>query len=355
MEQKVQKLLSRLSEVEELLGQSETLADQKKYKSLSQEHAYLSDIKDAWTKLCDLTKRLQEDQRLLSEETQDTDLIEMVHQEIEDLQPQIAAAQAEVELLLIPPDPRDDANVIMEIRAGTGGEEAALFVGNCVRMYKNYASKKGWHVETLSCTESEKGGFKEYVMGLSGKGVFRSLQYEGGTHRVQRVPETEAQGRVHTSAVTVAVLPEPGEEEKVEINDADLRIETFRASGAGGQHVNTTDSAVRVTHIPTGIVAACQEERSQHKNKDKALRILSAKIAEEQRIKKQKEMASMRSSQVGTGDRSERIRTYNFPQNRITDHRIDLTLYKLSKILDGDLDELTSALLSHFYQKQLSA
>lgn len=355
MEQKVQKLLHRLEEVEELLGQTETLSDQKKYKSLSQEHAYLSEIRDVWQHYQKLQKRLEEDQALLSEESQDNDLIEMVRQELEALQPEISSAKAELELLLIPPDPRDDANVIMEIRAGTGGEEAALFVGDCVRMYKNFASKKGWQVETLSCTESEKGGFKEYVMGLSGKGVFRYLQYEAGTHRVQRVPETEAQGRVHTSAITVAILPEPGEEEKVEINEGDLRIETFRASGAGGQHVNTTDSAVRITHIPTGIVAACQEERSQHKNKDKALRILSAKIAEEQRIKKEKEMASMRSSQVGSGDRSERIRTYNFPQNRITDHRIDLTLYKLSKMLDGDLDELTSALLSHFYQKQLSA
>jgi peptide chain release factor 1 len=354
MENKVNRLLDRLQKVEDLLGQSDAVADQKKYKELTQEYSYLSEIRDLWHDLQKATKQLEESQILLSEESQD-ELVEFIRQEISDLKTNIETLKTKLELLLIPPDPRDNANVIMEIRAGTGGDEAALFVGDCVRMYKNYASHKEWHCEVLSATESERGGFKEYVMVFSGKNVFRLLQYEAGTHRVQRVPETETQGRVHTSAVTVAVLPEPGEEEKIEIQDADLRIETYRASGAGGQHVNTTDSAVRITHIPTGTVVTCQEERSQHKNKDKALRILGAKVAEQQRIKKEKEVSAMRSVQVGSGDRSERIRTYNFPQNRITDHRIDLTLYKLSKILDGDLDELTGALLSFFHQKKLSA
>jgi peptide chain release factor 1 len=221
-------------------------------------------------------------------------------------------------------------------------------------MYKNYAAKKGWNCELLSCTISEIGGFKEFVMVLSGHNVYRLMQFEAGTHRVQRVPDTETQGRVHTSAITVAVLLEPDEEEKVVLDEKDLKIDTFRSSGAGGQHVNVTDSAVRITHIPTGVVVACQEERSQHKNKDKAMRLLTAKLSEEKIRKQQDEMATLRSTQVGSGDRSERIRTYNFPQNRLTDHRIDLTLYKLDRIMEGDLDDVTEALVAYFYQQKLS-
>ena len=241
----------------------------------------------------------------------------------------------------------------MEIRAGTGGDEAAIFVGDCVRMYKCYAETKGWKYEMLAAAPSERGGFKEYIMVISGAQVYRLLRYEAGTHRVQRVPETEAQGRVHTSAVTIAVLPEPTEEEQLQIDERDLRIETYRASGAGGQHVNTTDLAVRITHIPTGAVVTCQEERSQHKNKDKAMRLLSAKIIEEKRRKEQEEMDLLRSSQVGSGDRSERIRTYNFSQNRVTDHRPHLTIYNLTGVLDGNLDQLTQPLVAYFYELRL--
>jgi peptide chain release factor 1 len=353
VEPKVKGLLDRLEKVEELLGQPETLADQKQYKALAQEHSYLLEIKEAWDKYDNLRTKLKDDKELLQTEN-DAEMIALLKEEIHQIEPEIAPALKIVENLLVPPDPRDNRSVILEIRAGTGGDEAALFVGDCVRMYKCYAETKGWKYELLTSAESERGGFKEYVMVISGPNVFRLLQHEAGTHRVQRVPDTEAQGRVHTSAVTIAVLPEPAEEEKIYLDERDLRIETYRASGAGGQHVNTTDSAVRITHVPTGTVVTCQEERSQHKNKDKAMRLLSAKIVEEKRRKDELEMATLRSSQVGTGDRSGRIRTYNFPQNRITDHRIDLTLYKLDRVMDGDLDDLTTALVLYFYNLKLS-
>jgi peptide chain release factor 1 len=352
MEQRVVKLIERLSEVEDLLGQPDTLSDQKLYKELTREHAYLSQVKEAWQQLQKIQKDLADSRQLLKEET-DEELVGMLKEEIESLEKKMPAAQSKVETLLVPPDPNDSRNTIVEIRAGTGGDEAALFVGNIVRMYQLYAAKCGWTSETLSYTESEVGGYKEYIMVLAGPNVHRLLQYEAGTHRVQRVPETETQGRVHTSAVTVAVLMEPDEEEEVQLDEKDLKTDTYRASGAGGQHVNTTDSAVRITHIPTGAVAYCQQEKSQHKNREKALRLLVAKIAEEQRRKAQQERSEMRQSQVGTGDRSERIRTYNYPQNRVTDHRIDLTLYKLDRIMAGDLEEITEPLVAHFYQEKL--
>ncbi len=270
------------------------------------------------------------------------------------LEKQLPEARNKIETLLVPPDPNDSRNTIMEVRAGTGGDEAALFVGNVVRMYQLYATQSGWKSELLSCTVAEVGGFKEYIMVVTGQNAHRMLQYEAGTHRVQRVPATETQGRVHTSAVTVAVLMEPDEEEKVELDEKELKIDTYRASGAGGQHVNTTDSAVRITHIPSGAVAYCQEERSQHKNKDKAMRLLVAKIADERRAKVQKERSDLRQSQVGTGDRSERIRTYNYSQNRVSDHRINLTLYKLEQIMEGELTEITEALVSFFHAQKLS-
>ncbi|MDN3507640.1 MAG: peptide chain release factor 1, partial [Simkaniaceae bacterium] len=291
---------------------------------------------------------------LLSDES-DAELLEVVREEIDMLKGAILSGEKKIENLLVPPDPNDSRNSILEIRAGTGGDEAAIFVGDCVRMYQYYAGKKGWAFETLSATESDAGGFKEYVMVLSGVNVHRFLQYEGGTHRVQRVPVTETQGRVHTSAVTMAVMIEPDESEPIDLDEKDLKIDTYRASGAGGQHVNTTDSAVRITHIPTGVVVQCQEERSQHKNREKAMRVLYAKIAEAQEQKRNQEMASSRASQVGSGDRSERIRTYNFSQNRVTDHRIDLTLYKLDAVMEGDLDELTEALVAFFHQQKLSS
>lgn len=354
MEERVRKLLERFDKVEELLGKSEILTDQKQYRSLAQEHAYLLEIKETWKEYQTVREQLRQNEELIKTET-DADFLEVIREEISSLQASLNAAQRKLENLLVPPDPRDNRNLILELRAGTGGDEAALFVGDCVRMYKCYAERKGWKYELLSCAPSEMGGYKEYIMGLSGTQVHRLLQYEAGTHRVQRVPATETQGRVHTSAITVAVLLEPDETEKVVLDEKELKIDTYRASGAGGQHVNVTDSAVRITHLPTGVTVSCQEERSQHKNKDKAMRLLVAKISEEKIRKVQQERDELRSSQVGTGDRSERIRTYNFSQNRLTDHRIGLTLYKLDKVMEGDLDDITSALVSYFYQQKLTA
>ena len=354
MKDKVQRLLARLLEVEELLGHPETLLDQKKYRELAQEHSQLSELKSAWDHLQNSEKELKENQALESSET-DPGMLVLLKEENSRLLVDIEASRKQVEVLLVPPDPRDSRNIILEIRAGTGGDEAALFVGDCVRMYQYYASKKGWKVEILSTSDSEVGGFKEYIMSLSGTNVYRLMQYEAGTHRVQRVPDTETQGRVHTSAITMAVMLEPDEDEKIEIDEKDLKIDTYRASGAGGQHVNRTDSAVRLTHIPTGTVVTCQEERSQHKNKEKAMRYLQSRIADEVRRKNQKELSALRLSQVGSGDRSERIRTYNYSQNRVTDHRIDLTLYKLDRIMEGDLDDLTLPLVNFFHQEKLTS
>lgn len=353
MEERIQKLLLRLQKVEELLGQPHVLSNQKEYCLLTQEHAYLSELKETWFCLIQSKKQLDENLLLVKSE-EDPEFLSMIRDEIQVLEVQIPALQKKVELLLVPPDPLDSRNFILELRAGTGGDEAAIFVGDCVRMYRCYAERKGWKYELLSATPSEIGGFKEYIMLISGVNAYRLMKFEAGTHRVQRVPKTEAQGRVHTSAITVAVLLEPDEEEKVVFDETELKIDTYRASGAGGQHVNTTDSAVRITHLPTGAVVYCQEERSQHKNKEKALRLLSAKIAEEKRRKIKQDEANLRASQVGSGDRSERIRTYNFPQNRLTDHRVEgLTLYKLDQIMDGDLDEVTEELVQKNYQEKL--
>jgi len=350
MEKKAEELVAKLAEVEEKLGDPATHQDQKLYKELSQQHSYLSSIKDSFEKVKKMQQEIVENRSLVD----DPDLGQMAKDELKVLEVELEKEKLNLEALLVPPDPRDDQNIVIEIRAGTGGDEAALFVSNLVRMYRMYADKMGWKTEDLGSTPSDIGGYREYTMALSGKNVFRFMQYEAGTHRVQRVPETETQGRVHTSAATVAVLLEPTEDEKVSIDEKDLRVDTYRASGAGGQHVNVTDSAVRLTHIPTGIVVACQDERSQHKNKDKAMRLLSAKIAEEKRKEQEKELSSLRMSQIGSGDRSERIRTYNYPQNRITDHRIDLTLYKLDRIMEGELEELSQPLVSFYHHKKLN-
>ena len=277
-----------------------------------------------------------------------------MEEEIEGLEKKISMCESTLKNLLIPPDPNDNRNAIIELRAGTGGEEASLFVADCVRMYKMFADRNKWSYEELSSTPSDAGGFKEYVMVLSGPNVYRFLRYEGGIHRVQRVPETETQGRVHTSAITICVMLEPEEESAVVLDEKELRIDTYRASGAGGQHVNTTDSAVRITHLPTGIVTWCQEERSQHKNKEKAMRILKAKIADAIREKQMAERAGDRAMQVGTGDRSGRIRTYNFPQNRLTDHRINLTKYNLDHVMEGELEEIINAVVAHYYHKKMN-
>ncbi len=346
--------MARLREVEEQLGLPQILSDQKLYRQLTQEHSQLSELREVWEFLRTTERQLQENKELFAEES-DPEMQQLLREEIARQELDLESAASQVQTLLVPPDPRDSRGIILELRAGTGGDEAALFVADCVRMYQYYADKKGWKREVLSSSPSELGGYKEYILSLSGLNVFRLMQYEAGTHRVQRVPATETQGRVHTSAITVAVLVEPDEDEEITIDEKDLQIDTYRASGAGGQHVNRTDSAVRITHIPTGTVVACQEERSQHKNKDKAMRLLASRIAEEQRRKASAEMSALRSSQVGSGDRSERIRTYNFSQNRVTDHRIDLTLYKLDRVMEGDLDDLTIPLVNHFYQEQLKS
>jgi len=354
VKEKVEKLLSRFREIEEQLGLPDILSDQKRYRLLTQEHSQISELKEVWESLQSTLSQLKETKILLEKE-QDLEMRQLLQEELVRLESLKEIETKKVEVLLVPPDPRDSRNVILELRAGTGGDEASLFVSDCVRMYQYYAMKKKWKYEILSAAPSELGGYKEYVMSLSGSNVFRLMQFEAGTHRVQRVPATETQGRVHTSAITVAVLLEPSEEERVVIDEKDLQIDTYRASGAGGQHVNKTDSAVRITHMPTGTVVTCQEERSQHKNKDKAMLLLETRIAEEIRRKAAAEMSSVRLSQVGTGDRSERIRTYNFSQNRVTDHRIDLTLYKLDRVMEGDLDDLTIPLVNYFYEEKLKS
>lgn len=352
MKTKVLELLSRFDKIEEELADPKVLADREKYRLLSQEHSYLTELKEVYTAYQRVIEELTNNKELVKTE-KDPEFISVIQEEISRLEIEEKQLEWKMETLLVPPDPNDDANIIMELRAAVGGDEAALFVGDCVRMYRLYADHMGWKYETISSASSEMGGFKEYVLVFSGKNVHRYLQYEAGVHRVQRVPATETQGRVHTSAITVAILMEPGEEQKIIIDERDLKVDTYRSSGAGGQHVNTTDSAVRLTHIPTGVVVYCQQERSQHKNKEKALRLLSAKITEEKKRKEREERANLRSSQVGSGDRSEKSRTYNFPQNRLTDHRISLSLYKLDKIMDGDLQEVSEALISYFHQMKL--
>lgn len=341
--------LRRLPEVEAALAHPDAYLDQKKYRLLSEEHSYLSDLKRLDDEIHRIRKQIIENDTALKKET-DVDFAEMLREDTLALEERLPLAEKELHLLLVPPDPNDSRNTIIELRAGTGGDEAALFVGDAVRMYRMYADKMGWKIELLSSTESERGGFKEYVMVFSGTNVWRMLRHEGGTHRVQRVPATEAQGRVHTSAITVASLLEPGEDSEVKVEERDLRVDTYRSSGAGGQHVNTTDSAVRLTHLPTGIVVYCQEERSQHKNKEKAMRLLKVRIEEVEREKKDKEMASARQEQVGSGDRSERIRTYNYPQNRVTDHRVNLTKYNLDLVMNGDLGDFSTALIAWQHQ-----
>ncbi|MBN2479048.1 MAG: peptide chain release factor 1 [Parachlamydiales bacterium] len=354
MEEKIKKLLDRLKEVEILIGKPETFVDQKLYKSLTQEHSRLMELKDEWDYYLKTYNQLQQNKELLLSE-KDPEMIEIIKEDIMNLEQEYENTKTRLEIILVPPDPRDSRNIIMEIRAGTGGDEAGIFAGDLVRMYQNYATKKGWKVELLSSAESERGGYKEYIMSFSGHNVFRFLQYEAGGHRVQRVPETEASGRLHTSAATVAVLLEPTEDDDIKIDEKELRIDTFRSSGAGGQHVNTTDSAVRITHLPTNIVVGCQDERSQHKNKEKAMRLLKAKVAEMRREEEAKKRSELRSTQVGTGERSEKIRTYNFPQNRVTDHRINLTVYNLDQVINGDLDEITTALVTYFHEQKLKS
>jgi peptide chain release factor 1 len=354
MKDKIEKAQNRLRVIEGALQNQAVIQDQSLFKKYSKEHRHLTELVETFSQIERLKKELEDNLALLRTE-KDEEMKEMIDDTVHQDTLKLDQLEKKLEELLVPPDPNDSRTTILEIRAGTGGDEAALFVADCVRMYQNYANQKGWGVELLSSSESDLGGFKEYIMSISGPDVHRFLQYEAGTHRVQRVPETETQGRVHTSTVTVAVLMEPDDQEQIGTDEKDLRIDTYRSSGAGGQHVNTTDSAVRITHIPTGIVVTCQEERSQHKNKDKAMRYLKAKILEEREKKLAKERGQLRSLQIGSGDRSERIRTYNFPQNRLTDHRINLTKHNLDQVMMGTLDEITSTLVSFYHQKKIES
>ena len=348
---KLEEVADRFREVEGLLSDPTVVNDQNRYRALTKEHAELVDVVGSYERYCQIRQEIAGSQELLKDP--DPDVREMANTEVADLESEKNVIEAQLKLMLLPKDPNDTRNVILEVRAGTGGDEAALFAGDLFRMYTRYAENQGWKVELLSSAESEAGGFKEVIAMITGKGAYSRFKYESGTHRVQRVPETEAQGRIHTSACTVAVLPE-AEDVEIDIDPTDLRIDLFRASGAGGQHVNKTESAVRITHVPTGVVVSCQDEKSQHKNKAKAMKVLQSRLLDAMQAEQQAKTAADRKSQVGSGDRSERIRTYNFPQGRCTDHRVGLTLYKLEAIMQGDLDEVIETLTTH-YQAELMA
>ncbi len=348
---KLESLQERFEEVQALLSEPEVIADQKRFQALSKEYAQLEEV----TQCFGHYRQAQDDLAAAQEMLADPDMKEMAQEEMELAKGQIETLQHELQILLLPKDPRDDNNIYLEIRAGAGGDEAAIFAGDLFRMYSRYAETLGWRVEMVSANEGEHGGFKEVIARVAGDGVYGRLKFESGGHRVQRVPETESQGRIHTSACTVAIMPEVPEAEAIAINPADLRVDTFRASGAGGQHVNRTDSAVRLTHIPTGVVVECQEERSQHKNKAKAMSVLASRIQAMEDEKRRLEEEATRRSLVGSGDRSERIRTYNFPQGRVTDHRINLTLYRLDEVINGSLDLLVAPIVQEHQADQLAA
>ena len=351
MLEKLPDFQNQLQSLDKKLAEPEVMSDMKTYKSLMVERSHIAPIVEKLEEMKSLEEQKSDAEELLKGET-DGGMIELAKAEIAELEEKLQKCERECKMLLIPPDPLDGKNIIMEIRAGTGGEEAALFASDMFRMYSHYADSKRWKMEIISQNETGIGGLKEIVFSITGKDVYSSLRYESGVHRVQRVPETESGGRIHTSAVTVAVLPE-AEETDIEIRQEDLKIDVMRAGGPGGQCVNTTDSAVRITHIPTGIVVICQDEKSQIKNKAKALRVLRSRLYDMEEAKKQKERADARKNQVGSGDRSERIRTDKFPQNRVTDHRINLTLYKLELIMNGDLEELIEALKIHAGEQAL--
>jgi peptide chain release factor 1 len=350
---KLEGIEERHSEVSALLADAETIADQDRYRRLSMEYAQLTPVVNnfrAWQLARDDVSSAQE---MLGDP--DPDMQAMANEELASTKDRVEALELELQKLLLPKDPHDNSNIFLEIRAGTGGDEAALFAGDLFRMYSRYAEQRNWTIEILSESPGEHGGYREIIARLIGQGAYSRLKFESGAHRVQRVPETESQGRIHTSAATVAILPEADEIDPVEINPADLKVDTFRASGAGGQHVNKTDSAIRLTHLPSGIVVECQDERSQHKNRARAMSLLAARLLDVEREKQKTEETETRRSLVGSGDRSERIRTYNFPQGRLTDHRINLTLYKLDDIMAGNLDTVIAPLINEDQADQLAA
>ncbi|WP_168795357.1 peptide chain release factor 1 [Paraburkholderia aromaticivorans] len=350
MQRKLDQLTTRLAELNDLLSREDITSNLDQYRKLTREHAELGPLVDHYA----LWRQAMNDATTAQELLADASMRDFAEDEIRAARERMEKLGAELQKMLLPKDPNDDRNIFLEIRAGTGGDESALFAGDLLRMYLRFAERSRWQVEMMSASESDLGGYKEVIVRIAGEAAYSKLKFESGGHRVQRVPATETQGRIHTSACTVAVMPEADEIGEVEINPADLRIDTFRASGAGGQHINKTDSAVRVTHLPTGIVVECQDDRSQHKNKDRALKVLAARIKDKQSHEQQAKEAATRKSLIGSGDRSERIRTYNFPQGRLTDHRINLTLYRLDAIMDGDLDELIAALVSE-HQAELLA
>lgn len=350
MFRKLDEIEETFIDLEKELSQPEIFNDQERYRNATKSHAELGEIVRVYREYKQLSQDLEDNRELARDD--DADIREMAKLEIAEIEPKLPELEEELKLLMLPKDPLDDKNIILEIRAGTGGDEAALFAADLFRMYSRFAEENGWKVEIMSESESGSGGLKEVIANISGDKVYSKLKYESGTHRVQRVPATESQGRIHTSACTVAILPE-AEEIDVDIRNEDLRIDVFRASGPGGQSVNTTDSAVRITHVPTGLVVSCQDEKSQLKNKVKAMKVLRSRLLQAEQEKAHAEEAAARKSQVGSGDRSERIRTYNFPQGRVTDHRINLTLYKLDQVMEGDINELIDSLIAHYQSEAL--
>ncbi|MDO6766131.1 peptide chain release factor 1 [Agarivorans sp. 1_MG-2023] len=350
---KLETLKERYQEVQVLLGEPEIISDQTRFRGLTKEYSQLEEVVNCFTAYQQAQENFESANEMMQDD--DPEMREMAEMEASEAKESMATLSDDLQLLLLPRDPNDSRSVFLEIRAGAGGDEAAIFAGNLFRMYSKFSEQQGWRMSVMSANESEQGGYKEMIAKIDGEDVFRLMKFESGGHRVQRVPETESQGRIHTSACTVAVLPEIPEAEQIEINTGDLRVDTFRASGAGGQHVNKTDSAIRLTHLPTGVVVECQEERSQHKNRAKAMSVLSARLQALEDDKRRAEETSMRRELVASGDRSERIRTYNYPQGRVSDHRINLTLYRLSDILEGELLALLDPILQEFQADQLAA
>ncbi|MDR5899516.1 peptide chain release factor 1 [Halomonas vilamensis] len=354
LRQRLDSFVERFEELALLLAEPDVITDQKRFRDYSREYAELDELVTAWQRYRSIEKDMQGAEQLVRDS--DAEMRELAEMELEDGREKLDALEIELKRLLVPKDPDDGRSVFLEVRAGTGGDEAALFAGDLFRMYSRYAEKHGWRVEVISANHGEMGGYKEIISRVKGDSVYARLKFESGAHRVQRVPATESQGRIHTSACTVAVMPEVDDVEDVDINPSDLRVDTFRSSGAGGQHVNTTDSAIRITHLPSGVVVECQEERSQHKNRAKAMSLLAAKLKQSAEDAQRQSQADARRSLVGSGDRSERIRTYNYPQGRISDHRINLTLYKLNEVVSGEqLDDVIDPLIHEYQAEQLSA